>query len=88
MTGELSKEQRGWLLKGARQKAARVLDQAFTPSNLPDEETLDKLSELHPQKECDFRIPADAPIMSGIEMEELRAAGKRLAKGANRVQQG
>ena len=69
--------------EGCASKAARVLDQAFTPSNLPDEETLDKLSELHPQKECDFRIPADAPIMSGIEMEELRAAGKRLAKGAN-----
>ena len=71
------------VLDGCTSKAAKVLDQTFTPKQLTDEETLDKLAALHPQRQYEVSLPEDAPIISGIMTEELRKAGKRLAKGVN-----
>ena len=71
------------VLEGCACKAAKTLSQKFKSINLSDEEVLDKLTELHPQKPCDFEAPEDAPTLAGVTPEELRSAAKRLAKGVS-----
>ena len=59
------------------------MGQTFTRNMLSDAETLEKLRMLHPAQTCDFKLPDDAPIIAGVSPEELRAAGRRLAKGVS-----
>ena len=71
------------VLEGNTRKAAQVMDQAFTPYQLSEEETLSKLEDLHPQNKYEFTLPSDAPVLVGLEPMELKAAGHRLVKGAS-----
>ena len=71
------------VLEGCVSKAAKVLDRKFKPNTLTNQETLGKLELLHPQKACTFTVPNDAPIIVGISTNELREAGRRLAKGVS-----
>ena len=70
-------------LEGSVTKAAKIMGQSFKRSKLTDKETLEKLLALHPQHPCAFPLPTDAPVIAGINAEELRSAGRRLARGAN-----
>ena len=70
------------MLEGSISKAAKVLDQVTVINKLSDKETFAKLQKLHPAAPCVFELPADATQTAIITTEELREAGRRLAKGA------
>ena len=71
------------VLEGCTSKATKVLDQPFRRLELSDEQVLEKLQALHPKNEYKIHLPEAAPIIAGISVEELRAAGRRLSKGVS-----
>ena len=71
------------VIERATRKAAQVLDRKISTHQLSEEETLQKLQDLHPQHPYKFGLPSDAPILGGLNPTELRSAGLRLAKGAS-----
>ena len=70
------------VLEGAVSKATKVLDRKIKPNTLSDEEIFSQLKTLHPDGPITFQLPHDAPQIACITTEELRSAGRRLAKGA------
>ena len=70
------------VVEGCASKATKVLDQEVIERKLSDEETIAKLKTLHPYSERTFHLPADAPALAILSTQELREAGRRLAKGA------
>ena len=70
-------------MEGCTSKAAKVMDQKFVQKTLTDDQTLEKLKDLHPQHEYKFDLPSGAPLLTGLDISELRAAGTRLAKGVS-----
>ena len=49
------------VLEGCNTKAAKILDQTFQKNELSDQENIEKLGELHPQRPSELRVPSDAP---------------------------
>ena len=70
------------LLEGATKKGTRVLDQETATTTMTDEGKLDQLRKLHPSLPISFALPTDAPKIACLPPQELRDAGKRLAKGS------
>ena len=71
------------VLENCTSKASRILDCSFQKSTLTDQEKVQKLRALHPEQNCNFKVPEDAPIIAGIAVQELRCASRRLAKGVS-----
>ena len=69
-------------LEGCVSKATKVLDQEVRPQELTDDDVCAKLRDLHPQNHENFELPDDSPEIAIISTEELRDAGRRLAKGS------
>ena len=70
------------VLDGCVSKASRILDQEVAPRKLSDDDTIKKLKELHPDHPTTFSLPPDAPLTACITSNEIREAGRRMAKGA------
>ena len=70
------------VIEGCVSKAAKVLDQKVQKHTLNDQEICQKLRDLHPQNWDTFDLPPDSPEIAILSTEELRAAGRRLAKGS------
>ena len=71
------------VLENCTSKASRIFDCSFQKSTLTDQEKVQKLRALHPEQNCNFKVPEDAPIIAGIAVQELRCASRRLAKGVS-----
>ena len=69
--------------EGATSRATKILDREMITTSASDQEILEKLEKLHPKHPCTFTLPLDAPAMACISPEELRLAGRRLAKGSS-----
>ena len=69
-------------LEGCVSKATKVLDQEVRPQELTDDDVCAKLRDLHPRNHENFELPDDSPEIAIISTEELRDAGRRLAKGS------